>query len=188
MKFYTGIGSRETPQEVLDVMRKFAYLYAKKGYVLRSGGAEGADTAFAEGWGDAWSESVNNTMQSDCKAEIYLPWNEFNGQLSTMEGRVLVTNKTILEQAEQIASEVHPAWGSCKQGARKLHTRNVFQVLGATLDKPSTAVLCYALVQGSSVKGGTRTAVEIAKKYDVPVFNLAEPKVFEKFKKYVEGK
>lgn len=36
MKFYTGIGIRETPQEILDVMRKFAYLYAKKGYVLRS--------------------------------------------------------------------------------------------------------------------------------------------------------
>lgn len=36
-------------------------------------------------------------------------------------------------------------------------------------------------------KGGTRTAVEIAKKYNVPVFNLAEPEVFEKFKKHVEG-
>lgn len=47
--FYSGIGSRETPAEVLEQMTAFAQLLDRNGYILRSGGAEGADTAFAAG-------------------------------------------------------------------------------------------------------------------------------------------
>ncbi len=49
MKYYAGIGSRETPVEVLDEMYKIARHLHAKGYTLRSGGALGADTAFEKG-------------------------------------------------------------------------------------------------------------------------------------------
>lgn len=47
MKYYAGIGSRSTPDYVLKKMT----LLAKKleNYILRSGGAEGADSAFEKG-------------------------------------------------------------------------------------------------------------------------------------------
>ena len=38
--FYTGIGSRKTPREVLDAMEVIARHLANRGLVLRSGGAD----------------------------------------------------------------------------------------------------------------------------------------------------
>jgi len=48
-KFYTGIGSRKTPYQVQQQMQRIAQFLAKKGYTLRSGSANGADSAFEEG-------------------------------------------------------------------------------------------------------------------------------------------
>lgn len=56
---YTGIGSRETPPEIQEIMTNYARKLDKLGFILRSGGAMGADTAFEKG-------STNK--------EIYLPW------------------------------------------------------------------------------------------------------------------
>ena len=46
---YAGIGSRETPRSILDLMTAIARKLEALGYTLRSGGATGADTAFEEG-------------------------------------------------------------------------------------------------------------------------------------------
>ncbi len=46
---YAGIGSRETPSDVLALMTAYAAVLSFKGYILRSGGARGADTAFELG-------------------------------------------------------------------------------------------------------------------------------------------
>lgn len=43
---YAGIGSRETPMEVLELMTKASAWLGAKGYALQSGGAIGADMAF----------------------------------------------------------------------------------------------------------------------------------------------
>ena len=50
---YAGIGSRETPPQVLEQMRKIGTFLAERHYVLRSGGAKGADTAFELGCDNA---------------------------------------------------------------------------------------------------------------------------------------
>ena len=49
MKYYAGIGSRETPKDVLRLCTTLATELSLLGYVLRSGGAKGADTAFEKG-------------------------------------------------------------------------------------------------------------------------------------------
>ena len=49
MKYYAGIGARDTPQEVLNRMTKLSAILQRKGLCLRSGGAKGADTAFEAG-------------------------------------------------------------------------------------------------------------------------------------------
>ena len=46
---YAGIGARATPTAVLADMRVIAEWLARTGWHLSTGGAEGADTAFAEG-------------------------------------------------------------------------------------------------------------------------------------------
>lgn len=60
--FYTGVGNRDTPHEYLEKMTALASLLEKEGCILRSGGAEGADTAFENG------------VRSLYNKEIYLPW------------------------------------------------------------------------------------------------------------------
>ena len=40
---YTGIGSRKTPPGILAQMSELAAFLARSGWVLRSGGAPGAD-------------------------------------------------------------------------------------------------------------------------------------------------
>lgn len=49
--FYAGIGSRETPETVLNQMNRIAIMLQTDGWWLSSGGARGADTAFERGAG-----------------------------------------------------------------------------------------------------------------------------------------
>ena len=48
---YAGIGSRRTPDDVLEFMERTARGLAQAGWELRSGGARGADKAFERGAG-----------------------------------------------------------------------------------------------------------------------------------------
>lgn len=49
MLFYAGIGARKTPGPVLDQLSTAGMLLAIRGFVLRSGAAQGADMAFEAG-------------------------------------------------------------------------------------------------------------------------------------------
>jgi len=48
-KLYCGIGARDTPQDILELMTRVSKGLDRKRYVLRSGGAKGADSAFEAG-------------------------------------------------------------------------------------------------------------------------------------------
>ena len=43
-KYFTGVGSRETPTEILALMREYSRIMTLKGWSFRAGGADGADT------------------------------------------------------------------------------------------------------------------------------------------------
>jgi hypothetical protein len=167
-KIYTGIGSRQTPAEVLALMTRIAQALDAAGYILRSGGAAGADTAFAQG---------------ATHREIFLPWPNFN---SVRDG--IVVHGTAWAQAEAVARTIHPAWNRLSQGAARLHTRNIFQVLGAGLDQPAQFVIFWAPEQAGEVQGGTRTAVALARQRGIPCFNLAEPAARARLERFVTGR
>lgn len=149
--FYTGIGSRETPRKILNIMYQLASALSEKGYTLRSGGAHGADTAFEEGCNDTHGNK-----------EIYLPWKNFNGRSSTLYSPTV--------EAMNRASQIHPAWHLCKPSVKKLHARNCHQIMGIDLKTPSRFVICWTK-DGLDI-GGTRTAIVMAKEEQIPVFNL----------------
>ena len=151
-KVYTGIGSRETPQEVIEQMEILGIRLAQRGYTLYSGGADGADSAFERGCDLAGGAK-----------QIFLPWKKFNKNLSPYY--------TQPKEAEQIAKSVHPAWEACSYGARRLHSRNVQQIFGYDLETPTSFVICWTMSGGLS--GGTATAMKLATQIGVPVFNLA---------------
>ena len=148
MKYYTGIGSRESTKSVLDIMFKIASFLAKKNFILRSGGADGADSAFEDGCDN-----------SKGKKEIYLPWKNFNDNSSKYYN--------VSDAALALAKKYHPTWESLSRGVRLLHGRNCYQVLGLDLYTPSLFVICW-----HKGFGGTTRAVRIAKASSIPVYNL----------------
>jgi len=151
MKYYTGIGSRNTPKTIQFLMKNVSEYLCKNNYILRSGGADGADTAFETGC---------NNINKNC--EIYLPWSGFNKNKS----KLIVTN----QKAFEIAEKYHPYWHNLKQGAKKLQARNSHQVLGKDLETPSDFLLCYT--KNGKGQGGTGQAIRIAKAYNIPIFDF----------------
>ena len=158
MIYYAGIGSRSTPTEILDLMTDIAVKLNSKDYVLRSGGAHGADQAFENGAG------VNK--------QIFTPWPGYNGYNQQF---------IIPQQALQLAEEHHPNWKRLGSGAKLLMARNCQQILGPNLDDPVEFVICwtkdgcYKDEQRSNITGGTGQAISIACNNNIPVFNLKNP-------------
>ena len=84
-----------------------------------------------------------------------------------------------------IAQSLIPWWDNCEEYAKKLHARNVKQVLGKNLDEPAIFVLCWT--PGGKEIGGTRTAIVLAKQHNIPVFNFYnESDTLAKFIKFIE--
>jgi hypothetical protein len=168
---YAGIGSRKTPASIMSVMSRLARALEGKGFTLRSGAAEGADAAFEAG------------VRSGRK-EIYLPWPGFNRHTSALSKQH--------PKASEIARELHPVWDRLSQGAQKLHSRNVHQVLGADLKTPSKFVVAWTPDAAKSAKevtastGGTGMAIKIADRHGVPVFNLANENDLKRILKFIE--
>jgi hypothetical protein len=135
-------------------MADIAEKLAMKGFTLRTGGADGADAAFEHG-----ADRVSGMK------EVFLPWKGFNGSQSNLF--------RIPEAATELASKIHPAWSRCSQGAQKLHARNTQQILGQNLDSESGFVICYARIIKGVPQGGTATAIKLAVRRSIPVFNLA---------------
>lgn len=159
MDYYAGIGSRETPSDVMVILEELGYLLGRAGFTLRSGGADGADTAFEQG-----------ARRAQAPMDIYLPWKDFNGNASPLFG--------VTADALEMARTVHPAWDALGQGPRKMHARNCYQVHGKALAQPVKFVICWTPDGCESEKtrnrktGGTATGIVLAQRAGIPVFNL----------------
>ena len=150
----TGIGSRSTPQSILDAMSLIGTYCRENKIWVRSGHAEGADFAFEAG------------SQEFCIA--YLPWDGFNKHLvSKAHQYVIKPNCHTIE----ITKKYHPAFDKLSYGALALQCRNANQVLGKNLDSPTKAVVCWT--PGGREEGGTSQAIRIAKAHNIPIFNMA---------------
>ena len=151
---YAGIGARATPGPVLADMTKIAGWLARTGWHLATGGADGADTAFAGG-----APAGRRTL--------YLPWHRYNGH-GGPDCRVL--SPGALDACLAIAARLHPAWHRCSPAVRKLHARNAAVLLSANLDRPVDAVVAFT--PDGAVTGGTGMALRIAAEHRIPVLNL----------------
>ena len=144
----------------------------EKGFTLRSGGADGSDLLFE-----------NNHKG---KKEIYIPWKGFNN-----------SNSNLFIQppgASEIAFTVHPIYENLKDSVKKLHDRNVLQVLGQDLKTPSDFVVCYTSdgcekhKERTSKTGGTGTAISVASNRGIKVINVKNDESYEKLLETLEGR
>ncbi len=150
---YGGIGARKTPPSVLAAMTVMAGWLARQGWHLNSGGAAGADSAFAEG--------VPAGQRT-----LYLPWPGYNGCAGP---DCRAPSPSELESCMAIAARLHPAWDRCSPAVRKLHARNA-AILGVGLNQPVDAVVAWT--PGGAITGGTGMAIRMAMEAHIPVLNL----------------
>lgn len=146
---YAGIGSRSTPPEIQDYMAMAATQLSYYGLILRSGGADGADSAFERG--------ADPRLK-----EIFLPWKGFNGNPSPLS--------EIPPEAYSQAARFHPAWTQLQPSVQRLMARNMQQILGRQLDDPVLFILCWT--DGGKFQGGTGQALRGARTFNIPVFNF----------------
>ena len=159
-KLYAGIGSRQTPQTIQELMVRIGHYLADRGWVLRSGGAEGADSAFEKG-----CDEVHG------RKEIFLPWKGYNDNKSPFFYKGKLIPKDIRDQSFELASKYHPAWEQCSYGAKCLLARDGMQVLGKDLKTPVSMVIFWS---PNPNHGGTSQALRIAKDLKVAIFNLGD--------------
>lgn len=190
-KSYSGVGSRETPLYILYMMSQLAMIFEKKGYVLRSGCALGADAAFE----DALSDPAKN-------AEIYIPNMGFPKKMGTFfKKHYIIPEKlygtsfnSLYNQATRLIHkhDIHKAWQRCPPYVMKLHNRNMFQVLGIDLKSKSNFNVCYT--SGGETKyedtnqhtGGTGTAINASDIFKVPLFNLSVDEHYIRLNNFIE--
>lgn len=165
---YAGIGSRETPESILNIMTALAHKLEKDGWWLNSGGARGADTAFAMG-----------VVKSKT---IYVPWDGYNG---------LPLEYPISSRALDLASKHHPAWMHLNDAAKYLMARNCYQIFSDTLDDPVKFVICwtpdgcYHDSTRTKATGGTGLAISLASLNNIPVFNLFNAEHLKRIEDYL---
>jgi len=163
-KYYTGVGSRETPDKYLIIINKISKILAQLNYILRSGGAKGSDKAFENG-----CDYIDNKLK-----EIYYP-------------------NDATEESMVIARKYHKGWFKCTEYAKKLHGRNTLQVLGKNLKTPSEFVICYTKdgclkhKDRNELTGGTGTAISIADKFGIPIINLGIDDHYKQIKNWLRN-
>lgn len=113
-KYYAGIGARSTPDSIQTLMRRLAMRLGREGWTLRSGGAEGADTAFELG-----ASSVHAPV------DIYRP------------------SPTIPAWAYQTVDRYHPRPDRLSNYVRRLHARNAMILEGFSRQNLVRFILCW---------------------------------------------
>jgi hypothetical protein len=165
IKAYAGIGARKTPVPIQGMMHHIAGMLENEGFILRSGSAEGADSAFEAGVHDPF-----------CK-EIYTPHSK--------------GDHLDWDNALATVARYHPAPAALSTYVYRLMARNAFQILGPDLLHPSKFVICWtpdaAQNSTSMTTGGTGQAIRIANDHGIPVFNLADRTSYERLSAWIDA-
>jgi hypothetical protein len=174
-KYYAGVGSRGTPDDILLLMIRLGRTLADVGYTLSSGDAIGADRAF-------WFGATLSPRHAEIGCRIYLHKDGYQGRFNNPKLGFLVATqfRETWDKAQQIASAARGGFYGLGAGGIALHTRNVFQIYGHTLRAKVGSIYFWGEPKGKQekVNGGTNTALQLAIKANLPQrINLFYPEM-----------
>lgn len=160
-KYYTGVGSRKTPKDVQEIMTQIATELERRGYILRSGHADGADLAFEQG-----------VLNSD-NMNIYLPYDGFNGGYQSNNGYCFIESDLNNQDYNNAYQSLihHPRGFALSESAKNMMCRNYFQVHGLINEPKSEFNICWT--ENGKLVGGTAQSIRLCKIENIPIFNLA---------------
>jgi len=169
MVAYAGVGARQTPMDVLQMMRLIGAGMAKKGYTCNTGAAKGADQAFAEGAAIGYGQ-----------IQLFVPWPSYEQDwVRTLNTKVDIhVLQAADKEAYQSVYDYHPAAHRLSGGVIKLHARNFCIMRGVSL------VICWT--PEGKVTGGTGQAIRIATDQGIPVHNLGHAQTYVAYKERLQ--
>lgn len=165
-KVYSGIGSREISQVQVDKIHRLSLFLDLANLTLRSGGAVGADTAWAK---------------YSAKKQIFIPTQGYNELYADGKKIIAVDSLKNYNEAVEIAKEYHPSPSSLSNFALKLMARNSYIVLGEDLKSPSDFILYYSK---TPKKGGTSQALRIAADYGIQTISIEDVELINEILTY----
>jgi len=157
VRYFAGIGARRAPKEVLVDIFYYSQRLRKLGYVLRSGGADGCDTYFENGY------LGFDDQKEIFKAKDVKPW-------------AIEKVKNYLPEDYLPRGLVEfDNWGN---HVKNLLGRNMQQLFGNDGGKPIDFIVCWtkSLNYPRSEVGGTGYALRCALDHKIPIYNLVDPK------------
>lgn len=148
--YYSGIGSRNAPTEILKAMTKYAQILSQLEYTLRSGGAKGSDKAFELG-----ANKKEIFKYSDAQEWAY----------------DYVRYCLPIDRPDYESPSGYLNWDPYVKG---LLARNMMQVLGRDGNSPVDFLVCWTPDKDykTSLVGGTGYAIRCALRNNIPVYNL----------------
>lgn len=171
-KAYVGTGNREAPPLVLNKMKQLAKELEVFGFVLRVGGLDGPEDAFAAG---------------ATKPEIhppFLPWKDYT--------KFDVKSYFNTDEVKCIAKMFHPTWDGLKPVIQAFLCKNVRSILGKDLKSPVRFVIGWSEdgaelpTERTAKTGSLGHVIALAAAMKIPVFNLGKPDAEQRLRYYLE--
>lgn len=144
---YAGIGSRQTPPDILQVMKSLAEELQELGYTANTGDAGGADKAFRDGTSkkNIFTPKQATTRTLEIAKEIHPAWDRMDDYSRKLQARN--TNQIFGAKLDTPVDFVL-AW--TQDGLEDYNMRSI-------------------------KSGGTGQAIDMASRKGIPVINLANP-------------
>lgn len=172
------VGSRKLEQQSeyfvdIPLCEKVCYRLARLGITFTSGLCTLGMDGIAQ---KAYSRAVTEGLATLEQFEVYVKDQKAINQSTLPNKHVArIRNPDLIDKTLQLASQVHGAWHLCDDYAKAQHSRNCHQIFGYTLDRPVDAVITWCpYTRNGQPTGGTATAIKLAVKAGIPVFNLWE--------------
>jgi len=185
-RFVAIVGSREAPEEALAMARGLGRALTDRSIAVSSGDADGMDLAGYEG-------ALTSPSFDLVGARIFLAKHCVHYQTRPpryADERIFFDASQFYnwEEAQQYAFEARGSFERLGPYGIALHTRNAYQILLDDLKSPVGSVVYWARPIGKKgqVKGGTNTAVQIARRFNVPQVNLYTDEGMRKIESYIE--
>jgi hypothetical protein len=186
---YAGIGSRETPQEVLDKMTEVAKYLDGLGYTLNTGKTFTAKPSTDPKYQKQYEERLAFSKKNNGKVGLDEEGADRAFSLGTTKKNLFGVNAPVGKKEMSVMEEIHPSPDRLKEGGKKLMARNTNQIFGENLNTPVDFVLFYAKeTKGIRPEGGTGQAVEMARRKGIPTINMADTNWRDQLKAAIANK
>jgi hypothetical protein len=157
--FFTGVGSRNTPPSILKKMTNISRWLTSNGWILRSGGAKGADTAFEQG------------VVHPSKKEIYL-----KGDATTEAMEMAARYHPCWDWLPDYTKQLHA------RNVLQVLGRDFKSQASILICWTPDGVECHA--DRTAKTGGTGTAISIASENGIRVFNIYNQNNLERLREF----